>query len=285
MKKNTHKSLHIQNLLSLGDESPEIELGDLNVLIASNGSGKSKLTEIIGLLRSTPKDFADEVGAGGGISDLLWKGGSRAGSITRSIPAVASPVGVKRPLLYRLSLTKAAGLLKIVDERIENEKPDEGHNKPYVYFDYHGGRPLLNVAGEQRSLRHEEVDPQKSILSPRQDPDQYPEVTYLGRFFGSFRLYRNWDCGPDSVGRDLYRAELKNDSLDEDISNLALTGTALANRRNRREPLVTVRIYVEGGFQGRTKSNCGQGFRLFFEKVIPRGSFRVIALGDRSAAF
>jgi hypothetical protein len=26
-----------------------------------------------------------------------------------------------------------------VDERIDNEKPDEGHNKPYFYFDYHGG--------------------------------------------------------------------------------------------------------------------------------------------------
>jgi predicted ATPase len=285
MKKNTLKSLHIRNLLSFGDESPEIELGDLNVLIGSNGSGKSNLTEIIGLLRSTPKDFANEVGAGGGISNLLWKGRSRARSITASIQAVASPVGVKRPLLYWLSFAKAAGLLRSVDERIENEKPDEGHNQPYFYFDYQGGRPLLNVAGEQRSLRHEDVDPQKSILSQRQDPDQYPEVTYLGRFFGSFRLYRNWDFGPDSVVRDLYGAELKNDFWDEDISNLALTGTALANRRNRREPLVTVRSYVEGGFQGSTKSNCRQGFRLFFEKVIPRGSFRVIASGDRRAAF
>jgi predicted ATPase len=139
MKKNTLKSLHIENLLSFGDDSPEIELGDLNVLIGSNGSGKSNLTEIIGLLRNTPKDFADEVGAGGGISDLLWKVGSRARSITASIQAVASPVGVKRLLLYRLSFTRAAGLLKIVDERIDKEKPDEGHNKPYFYFDYHGG--------------------------------------------------------------------------------------------------------------------------------------------------
>jgi Domain of unknown function (DUF4276) len=48
---------------------------------------------------------------------------------------------------------------------------------------------------------------------------------------------------------------------------------------------VTVRIHVEGGFQGSTKSNCDQGFRLFFEKVIPRGSFRAITSGDRSAAF
>jgi Domain of unknown function (DUF4276) len=48
---------------------------------------------------------------------------------------------------------------------------------------------------------------------------------------------------------------------------------------------VSVRIYVEGGFQGSTKSDCRQAFRSFFEKVIPRGSFKVIASGDRGTAF
>jgi hypothetical protein len=48
---------------------------------------------------------------------------------------------------------------------------------------------------------------------------------------------------------------------------------------------VSVRIYVEGGFEGSTKAACRQAFRAFFEKVIPRGSFKVIASGDRGAAF
>jgi hypothetical protein len=48
---------------------------------------------------------------------------------------------------------------------------------------------------------------------------------------------------------------------------------------------VTVRIYVEGGFQGSTKAACRQAFRAFFEKVIPRRSFTVIASGDRYATF
>ena len=46
-----------------------------------------------------------------------------------------------------------------------------------------------------------------------------------------------------------------------------------------------VLIYVEGGSQGSTKSACRQAFRLFLEKVIPRGSFQVIACGSRSEAF
>jgi len=247
MKKNTLKSLHIQNLLSFGDNSPEIELGDLNVLIGPNGSGKSNLIEIIGLLRSTPKDFASEVGDSGGISELLWKGKSKGKAATATLQALASPAGVRSTIRYRLSFTRVGAQLKIVDERIENEKSDEGHDKPYFYYDSNAGHPILNLAGQQRFLRHEEVDTQKSILSQRQDPDQYPEVTYLGRFFGSFRLYRNWDFGPDSDVRDLYGSEQKNDFLEEDISNLGLMLNRLrAEPRAKSELLENLRMFYQG---------------------------------------
>ena len=48
---------------------------------------------------------------------------------------------------------------------------------------------------------------------------------------------------------------------------------------------MSIRIFVEGGSQGSTKTGCRQAFRTFFEKVIPRRSFQVIASGDRNAAF
>jgi hypothetical protein len=48
---------------------------------------------------------------------------------------------------------------------------------------------------------------------------------------------------------------------------------------------VSVRIYVEGGFQGSTKSDCRTAFRLFLEKAIPPKSFSVIASGSRKDAF
>jgi hypothetical protein len=48
---------------------------------------------------------------------------------------------------------------------------------------------------------------------------------------------------------------------------------------------VSVRIYVEGGFQGSTKSDCRTAFRLFLEKAIAPKSFRVIASGSRNDAF
>jgi predicted ATPase len=258
MRQNTLKSIRIQNLLSFGPESPQIELGSLNVLIGPNASGKSNFIEILGLLRSTPKDLAAEVGEIGGISDLLWKGKSKGKVTTATMQVVASPGGVKRTILYRLAFTRAGAQLKIVDERIENEKPDEGYEKPYLYFDYQGGRPVLNVGGERRSLRHEEIDPQKSILSQRQDPDQYPEVTYLGRFFGSIRLYRNWEFGPNSQVRDLYGAELKSDFLDEDISNLALMLNNLwAEPKCKVELRNNLKIFYDGAEEISTRIQGG----------------------------
>jgi hypothetical protein len=48
---------------------------------------------------------------------------------------------------------------------------------------------------------------------------------------------------------------------------------------------VRVRIYVEGGFEGQTKTTCRKAFRVFFEKVVPHGSISVIASGDRATAY
>jgi predicted ATPase len=258
MKQNTLKSIRIQNLLSFGPDSPQIELGNLNVLIGPNASGKSNFIEVLGLLRSTPKDLGAEVGEIGGISDLLWKGRSRSKVTPANLEVIACPAGVKRTIRYRLSLTRSGSQVRILDERIENERPDEGYDRPYLYFDYQGGRPVLNVGGERRLLRHEEIDPQKSILSQRQDPDQYPEVTYLGRFFAAFRLYRDWDFGPSSQMRDLYGAELKSDFLDEDVSNLALMLNNLwAEPKTKAELRKYLKLFYEGAEEISTRIQGG----------------------------
>src|SRR5271165_1201116 len=105
MKRNTLKSLQIRNLLSFGNDSPRIELGDLNILIGPNGSGKSNLIEIIGLLRSTSKDFAAEIGDSGGIAEWLWKPNSSK-SPAASIQVDASLTGINKPISYQLSFTR-----------------------------------------------------------------------------------------------------------------------------------------------------------------------------------
>jgi hypothetical protein len=48
---------------------------------------------------------------------------------------------------------------------------------------------------------------------------------------------------------------------------------------------VTIRVYVEGGFEGSTKTNCRKAFSMFLAKVVRPGSFKVIASGSRTQAF
>jgi len=65
IEKPAIKSLHIQNLLSFGSDSPEVTLGPLNVLIGPNGSGKSNFIEVVGLLQNIPRDLATPIRGGG----------------------------------------------------------------------------------------------------------------------------------------------------------------------------------------------------------------------------
>lgn len=187
------KSITLTNFLSYGPTTDPVALRALNVIIGPNGSGKSNLIESIELLRATPKDLLTPVRDGGGVRDWLWKGAIMppAAKIEAVVENPKGPV----PLRYVLSFTEVGQRFEIVDERVENESPDRGHTKPYFYYKFEGGQGVLNIKGQPRSLQHEDIDPIASILSQRKDPDQYPELTYLGNTFGKIRLYREWSFG------------------------------------------------------------------------------------------
>lgn len=232
-------SLRPRGVLSFGPDTEAIPLHGLNVIIGPNGSGKSNLLEVIALLKSASKAMAEPVREGGGIREWLWKGSSKP--MIASLEAiVANPKG-RMPLRYRACFTEQGHRFQLVDERIENEKPYAGHEQPYFYYGYENNQPVINLRtadgtpGEEtrRVLRREDVDPEQSILSQRKDPDQYPELTYLGEAFARIRLYREWSFGPHAPPRMPQKADLPNDILDEDARNLGL----ILNRL-RRKPLV-----------------------------------------------
>jgi predicted ATPase len=95
----------------------------------------------------------------------------------------------------------------------------------------------LNVNGHTRQLRPEEVDPTASILAQRKDPDQYPELTYLGQAFARIRLYREWSFGRYTPPRLPQKADLPTDLLESDASNLGLVLNRL-----RRDAAVKKRL-------------------------------------------
>jgi predicted ATPase len=127
--------------------------------------------------------------------------------------------------------------LWILDERLEHDKPDGDHTEPYFYYRFQDGRPVLNVRGDKRALQRESIDTERSILAQRRDPDVYPEITYLAETLPKIQLYREWSFGRYTAARLPQKADLRNDALEPDASNLGLVLNRL-----RRDPAVKTRV-------------------------------------------
>lgn len=287
------KSLHIQNLLSFGPDSPPITLGPLNVLIGPNGSGKSNLIEVIGLLQSTPGDLAVPIRVGGGIIEWLWKRPRHQTSYdrvhrapsektARSMPTaiievLVNPVHVSGLIHYRLAFTGVNYQFDVRDERVEAEKAPRHPGDTSVYFGYVNGRPMLKINGSQRELPRNQVNPQQSILSQRKDPAQYPELTYLGQLFGGIKIYRDWEFGPMSDARNPYGPEQSTEFLEENNINFGL----MLNRLNsdsepgtKSELLKYLKLFYDGAEAVETPIRNA----LVDVRVIERGGVSISAV-------
>ncbi|MDE3178361.1 MAG: AAA family ATPase, partial [Acidobacteriota bacterium] len=225
------KSIRLTNFLSYGQSAPPIELRPLNVIIGPNASGKSNLLEAIDILRATSTDVTQPIRDGGGVEEFLWKGLPAKHLPAACIETVVYYPEGKGPLKYTLAFTMVGQRFEIFDEAVENPVPQLGESDVYFYYRYQFGHPVVNVRTKaegaasaeervRRSLHREDVAPNQSILAQRKDPDQYPEITYLGTQFSKARLYREWDLGRNTEPRKPQKVDLPSDFLSDNADNL-----------------------------------------------------------------
>jgi predicted ATPase len=223
------EEIKLTNLLSFGPNTRSLPLRALNVLIGANGSGKSNLIEAISLLQSAPRLLASPVRDGGGIHDWLWKGETNP---TAALEVVVRYPRGKQPLRHRIRFIESGQRFELRDEEIGSNEPFYDYqDQAHLYFGYRNGQPRLSVAGKERRLQREDINPEESILSQRRDPDQYPEITHLAREYERIRIYREWSFGRYTPSRQPQKADQRNDFLMEDCTNLGLVLNKL-----RREP-------------------------------------------------
>jgi len=257
--------LTLRNLLSYGPETPELPLDRLNVLIGPNGSGKSNLIEAIGLLQAAPKDLTMPIREGGGVRDWIWKGEKSPSDA--SIEVVIKNRNGPASLRYHLAFTETGQRFQLSDERIEYEHPDEGRSDPYFFFRYEHNRPVINLKdGAERRLERDEIDPEQSILSQRKDPDQYPELTYLGEVFGRIRIYREWSFGRYTAPRLPQKADLPNNRLEENARNLGLVLNRFKIKPNVKKKLLNELRKLYEGIVDFDVSIEGGTVQLFFQE-------------------
>ncbi|MFN0109621.1 MAG: AAA family ATPase, partial [Blastocatellia bacterium] len=181
------REITLRNVLSYGPQSSSISLGSLNVLIGPNGSGKSNLIEAVALLRATPADMRTAISNSGGVSEWIWKGNPKAEA---SIDAVCSRPSGKPHLRHVVSFQAENQFFHLTNERIEDEHYPIEENSNF-YFGSIKKQPVLLNAGEQkRRLIRASLEPDKSILEQRRDPDTYPELSDLAKVYEKVRIYR-----------------------------------------------------------------------------------------------
>ncbi len=220
------KAIKLNNLLSFG-ATTEISFNEgLNVLIGANGSGKSNLIEAISLLQAMPKDLAKVFREGGGIEEWVWKGEKDSFS---GIESIVEKYNGQQTLRHALEFRAMDYRLEVINESIGQINPPSIISKLEFHYDFDGQQARVNpqlhdgkVLHDGKMLHWENIDTRQSILAQRQDPDAYPEMAYLGSYYEKIRFYREWQFGRSALPRTLQRADLPNDFLEENASNLGL---------------------------------------------------------------
>jgi predicted ATPase len=266
--------LQLNNILSFGPDGISLDLLPLNVLIGPNGSGKSNCIEAISLMRAAPRDYRDVLRRGGGVREWLWKGAPEERGHMAWV--VANPVG-SLPLRHDLAFQAVGQNFGLVQESVQFSQNNECLETYEVFYLYAQGKHIIRVqsgsGANYRTINPISLDLDRSILAQRRDPDSYPELAGLASGYERIRIYREWTFGRNAIFREPQKADLPNDALAEDFSNLGL----FLNRLKTRHP-AAARAILEGLndlYDGLTELNVlieGGTVQVFFtegEFVIP----------------
>jgi predicted ATPase len=274
------RTIKLRNFLSFGPTMAEFELFSLNVLIGPNASGKSNVIEALDVVRATTQDLTVPIRAGGGVGEWLWKGEGSSSLPTAEIEVtVYNPQGYQ-PLRHRLVFGMVGQRFELEDEAIENERPDYPDMRDVrFYYRFQHGRPVLSVRRAvessqtahddeyyERKLQREDLAANQSVLSQRKDPDQYPEITYLGQQYAQIKLYREWNLGRYTPPRLPQKPDLPNDFLLEDASNLGLVLNDLQYRTGLQAMLLDKLREFHDGFTNISTRILGGTVQVFLSE-------------------
>ena len=134
------RRLKVSGLLSFGPRGVDLPMEPLSVVIGANGSGKSNLLEVIGLLRGAAKNPGELFGRQGDACEWLWKGGESAGAATVEA-IVDGPDGTGR-LRHTMAVADDGGRLRVTAEEVADAEAREWSSEQR-------GHPAVSLLREQ----------------------------------------------------------------------------------------------------------------------------------------
>ena len=216
------REIAAKNLLSFGPEGLRLELKPLNVLIGANGSGKSNLFEVLGLLKAAPTDLPGPIRSGGGIRNWLWR---RDPAHTATVESVVDFPSRQHPLRHMMEFTESSQRFMLLDELIENRVPDPTPDESDFSYRSVNGQGVLSYreCDEDSSIyRWDELATDESILSQRHTVNLAEVPNDLRTAYLSIGLYRDWQFGRVNALRGSQLTDVRQSPLEPDLSNLGM---------------------------------------------------------------
>jgi predicted ATPase len=280
------RHIRVSGLLSFGPTGIDLPLSNLNVLIGSNGSGKSNLVEIFALLKASPSNLPAPMKEMGGVREWFWKGDNPPKeAIIEAL--IEKPSMVKQNVRHRLTVTQNGERFEVVDEQIEYESPDGGHDHPFYFYNYRRGRPFLKEfeAGNEESFDRENIRPEDSILSQVTVPQRYALLAHLSKSYAGIFLFRNWEFGPNAAIRKASSPSPSNDFLRDGGANLDVVLSSF--RGDNKRTFIRCLKELYDGIEDFTTPTGSDGIMLYLEeqggRSIPKtrlsdGTLRYVCL-------
>ena len=241
------KSIRINNLLSFGPDSPPIELGPLNVIIGTNGSGKSNLFDVLALLKNSPGEFDKPIRESGcPLKEWFWKSTEnevQPVNIEAIIPIdhfsfshhivfggderlIFTEETIRMPSCVRISVGSGEDMKGSVMSLGSN-------NEGKVTASTGGNRSVLSFL--------------RFSLSSKYDEHIKPESAIFIDFYQSLHIYNNWTHGRKSPLRFAQLGYLPDKWLNEDGSNL---GVVLKKIKNHEESHLRFSGFLKQLYEG-----------------------------------
>ena len=271
----------LENMLSFGPDSQQLELKPLNVLIGPNGSGKSNLVEVIRLLRAAPSDITAPIREGGGSDSWVWRGAPQETEARVEVVIGDPSVNPKDRLLrYALAFGPfVAGEPGFTEEIGEVDETGKGEKTPERYLERRNGKVSLSYLDERgkrsrRELPATDIRADQSILSQLKDPVHYRELTCLGVRLGRIHLYRAWAFGRNMAPRLPRKPDLPDHILAEDGRNLGMVLHHIEGNSKAKERLLTALRKLYDGIADYDVQVEAGNVQLFLEE---KGNIRIPA--------
>ena len=286
------RRVRLQNFLSYGSDSVDFEFGSLNILVGPNGAGKTNLIEAIRILRSAISNFGTPMLDSGGVGAYVWRGDE--GGENALIGAEFAIRQVVADTVHDVSFGSQSGQVALVHEFIGPAEGIETDHPEIAFLRMPGGSAKLSrrdpeAEGSEkefqaRVLTAGRLRPNESGIEKRQDPEVFPILSDIARFYEAIAIYGEWTIGRGTAARKPVLAGTRSDTLLEDASNLAFV---LAELRSTKA-LVSLKKALrrlKATYEDFSIRPVGGQFQLFIEEEGILGGINAMRLSDGTLRF